>query len=102
MRTYQKGTCPSEKGAEYIFDLCNVLLGTVTGECSPRRLPSTRTVPMLDTLTVGEPYMSPCSLKEHKQRTLIALSVASQAASQQLQAPAQKVRQLILYILLAR
>ena len=59
IRTYQRGTRPSEKGAEYTFDLWFVLLGTVTGECSPRRLPSIRTVPVLDTLTVGEPYMSP-------------------------------------------
>ena len=57
-RTYQRGTRPSEIGAEYTFDLCHVLPGSVTGECSPRRLPSTRTVPVLDTLTVGEPYMS--------------------------------------------
>ena len=58
IRTYQRGTRSSEKGAEYTFDLCNVLPGTVTGECSPRRLPSTRTVPELNTLTIGEPYMS--------------------------------------------
>ena len=53
-----EGLVPSEIGAVYTFDLCNVLPGTVTGECAPRRLPSTRTVPVLDTLTVGEPYMA--------------------------------------------
>ena len=37
----------SEMGAVYTFDLCHVLPGSVTGECSPRRLPSTRTVPEL-------------------------------------------------------
>ena len=52
VRTYQRGTRPSGKGAEYTFDLCHVLPGTVTGECSPRRLPSTRTVPVLGTVTI--------------------------------------------------
>ena len=54
----REGLVPSEIGAVYTFDLCRVLPGSVTGECSPRRLPSTRTVPELDTLTIGEPYMS--------------------------------------------
>ena len=45
----REGLVPSEIGAAYTFDLCHVLPGSVNGECSPRRLPSTRTVPELDT-----------------------------------------------------
>ena len=41
----REGLVPSGIGAVYTFDLCHVLPGSVTGECSPCRLPSTRTVP---------------------------------------------------------
>jgi len=54
----REGLVPSEIGAVYTFDLCFVFPGSVTGECSACRLPSTRTVPELDTLTIGEPNMS--------------------------------------------
>ena len=43
----REGLAPSEIGTVYTFDLCHVWPGSVTGECSPSRLPSTRTVPEL-------------------------------------------------------
>ena len=54
----REGLVPFKIGAAYTFDLCHVLPGSVTGECSPCRLPSTRTVPELDTLTRITLYVS--------------------------------------------
>ena len=65
------GLVPSEIGAVYTFDLCHVLPGSVTGECSPRRLSSTRIVPKLDTLSIGEPYISQWAPGLHVQAAML-------------------------------